>query len=113
MTREEAAEKALNGYDIDGRCLDPSQVFIDGFCEGAEWADGNRWISVKDQLPQMHVLVLCRYVWGENKGFMLTRRTNFTPNALDPNGFDTQEREPPFTYLKVTHWMEIPLINCN
>lgn len=63
MTRKEQINNAAqdNAFDYFG----PGGSYYDGFNDGAEWADANRWISVEDELPNSGQYV---FIWDKYEG---------------------------------------------
>ena len=99
MTRkEEIREAALKR---DGDCDFDSNNGLNGFIEGAEWADAHQpspWISVEDRLPEeinkfLSAPVLCRYTRGSKEFYHVCQ-------------YDYEFDE--WQISKVTHWMPIP-----
>lgn len=94
MTQEqiqEQAEKYANEYQ-------------DAFIEGAKWMqdqEQDRWISVKDRLPEfdVHVIVYCK-IYG--RYLASYRRIDTDYNWGDWRDFNNNVCLPP------THWMPLP-----
>ena len=112
MTREEEIKQASNQfsdtlvkraeYDEDYAFRRVISHIVDGFRQGAQWADEhqkNPWISVEDRLPEIGEKVITI----TNKGKLLLVARTTQPPHHEQGGWRWEHYAG-----KVTHWMPIP-----
>lgn len=97
MAASEHANAVRVDFNFNRSLMDrAAQQAFDSFCAGARWAEANKWIPVKEELPQIDADVLV--VIDD------TVQNSVVAYFNGDEWHDTIEGQP----LKVTHWMPIP-----
>jgi hypothetical protein len=121
MTQEQKAdsiaEKAIQYAATNGEGCKP-EVFTErqvgllhGFIDGAQWMaealNGDKWISVKDRLPEKDgdSQIFC-LVWDTYEGHAVVRPYNEYHKCWD--GEDADDFYTDATEGNITHWMPLP-----